>query len=135
MCIRDSGATHHGAFDIAYMRCIPNMIVSAPMNEVDLRNLMYTAQLPNKGPFSIRYPRGNSPASHLNHPLVEIQIGKSEKIKDGENIAILSFGHPGNFVLEAEKTFQKEGLNICDRYFHYLIFFLLSTIPCCSFLD
>ena len=106
------GATHHGAFDIAFFRCIPNMIVSAPMNEKELRNLMYTAQLPNQGPFSIRYPRGNGVILDWKNTFEEIAIGTGREIKSGEGIAILSLGHPGNFVLEAQEVFQKEGLNI-----------------------
>ena len=106
------GATHHGAYDIAFLRCIPNMIVSAPMNEEELRNLMYTAQLPNQGPFSIRYPRGNGVMNDWKTTLKEIPIGKGEKIKDGKEIAVLSIGHPGNFVISAQKQFLKEGLNI-----------------------
>ena len=106
------GATHHGAFDIAFFRCIPNMIVSSPMNEQELRNLMYTAQLPNQGPFSIRYPRGNGVMLDWKTPFEKLDIGVGRKIKDGEEIAILSFGHPGNFVLSAQETFEKEGLNI-----------------------
>ena len=106
------GATHHGVFDIAFLRCIPNMTVSAPMNEQELRNLMYTAQLPNKGPFSIRYPRGNGVMLDWETPLEEIEIGKGRRIKDGEEIAILSIGNTGNFVVEADKDFIKEGLDI-----------------------
>ena len=106
------GATHHGAFDIAFLRCIPNMVVSAPMNEQELRNLMYTAQLPNQGPFAIRYPRGSGVLLDWKLPLKEVKVGSGKKIKDGEKIAILSLGHPGNFVLEAQKEFEKEGLNI-----------------------
>ena len=106
------GATHHGVYDIAFLRCIPNMIVSAPMNEQELRNLMYTAQLPNKGPFSIRYPRGNGVMLDWQTPLEEIEIGKGRRIKDGEEIAILSIGNTGNFVVEADKYFIKEGLDI-----------------------
>ena len=106
------GATHHGAYDIAFFRCIPNMIVSAPMNEQELRNLMYTAQLPNQGPFSIRYPRGKGVMIDWKTPLQEIEIGKGRMIKEGEEIAILSFGHPGNFVVKAQEQFEKEGLNI-----------------------
>jgi len=106
------GATHHGAFDIAFFRCIPNMIISAPMNEQELRNLMFTAQLPNQGPFSIRYPRGSGVMVNWETPFKELKIGIGRKLKDGEDIAILSFGHPGNFVLNAQKTFEKEGLNI-----------------------
>ena len=106
------GATHHGAYDIAFFRCIPNMIVSAPMNEQELRNLMYTAQLPNQGPFSIRYPRGKGVMIDWKTPLQEIEIVKGRMIKEGEEIAILSFGHPGNFVVKAQEQFEKEGLNI-----------------------
>ena len=106
------GATHHGVFDIAFFRCIPNMIVSAPMDEVELRNLMYTAQLPNQGPFSIRYPRGAGSLLNWKTPFQKIKIGSGRKIKSGEKIVILSFGHPGNFVLSAQETFEKEGLNI-----------------------
>ena len=106
------GATHHGAFDIAYFRCIPNMIVSSPMNEKELRNLMYTAQLPNQGPFSIRYPRGKGGILNWRHPFEEIKIGTGRKITNGEEVAILSFGHPGNFVLRAQEDFKKEGLDI-----------------------
>ncbi|HNQ12691.1 MAG TPA: 1-deoxy-D-xylulose-5-phosphate synthase [Bacteroidia bacterium] len=95
------GPTHHGAFDIAYMRCIPNMIVSAPMNEEELRNLMYTAQHENMGPFCIRYPRGNGVMIEWKTPLRFIEPGKGRKLRGGEHIAILSFGHPGNFASEA----------------------------------
>ena len=106
------GATHHGAFDLAYFRCIPNMIVSAPMNEQELRNLMYTAQLPNKGPFSIRYPRGNGVMVDWRTPLEEIEIGKGRIIKNGDALAILSIGHAGNFVIEAQSYWEKEGLDV-----------------------
>jgi len=106
------GATHHGAYDIAFFRCIPNMIVSAPMNEKELRNLMFTAQLPNQGPFSIRYPRGNGVMLDWKTPFEEIEIGTGRVVKEGEEIAILSFGHPGNFVVKAQEQFEKEGLNI-----------------------
>ena len=106
------GATHHGAFDIAFFRCIPNMIVSAPMNEQELRNLMYTAQLPNQGPFSIRYPRGNGVMLNWKAPFEKIKIGTGRRIHAGEEIAILSLGHPGNFVEKAQEQFKKEGLSI-----------------------
>ena len=106
------GATHHGSYDIAFFRCIPNMIVSAPMNEKELRNLMFTAQLPNQGPFSIRYPRGNGVLISWKTHFEEIKIGTGRVVKEGEEIAILSFGHPGNFVVKAQEQFEKEGLNI-----------------------
>ncbi len=96
------GPTHHGAFDIAYFRCIPNMVVSAPMNEEELRNLMYTAQLDkNAGPFSIRYPRGNGVMLDWRKPFTEIEVGKGRKVKAGKDIAILSIGTAGNLVTKA----------------------------------
>ena len=95
------GATHHGAYDLAYFRCIPNMIVAAPMNEEELRNMMFTAQLENKGPFSIRYPRGNGVMTEWKTPMREMQIGKGRKLTNGNDIAILTIGHPGNFAFRA----------------------------------
>lgn len=106
------GPTHHGAFDIAYFRCVPNMIVSAPMNEEELRNLMYTAQLDEtKGAFSIRYPRGNGVMVNWKTPFKKIEIGKGRKIKDGKDVAILSIGHPGNLVAEAISKLKEENIN------------------------
>jgi 1-deoxy-D-xylulose-5-phosphate synthase len=110
--VGEDGSTHQGAYDIAYMRCIPNMIVSAPMNESELRDLMYTAQLEStKNPFVIRYPRGQGVKSDWKTPMKEIKIGTGRKLKDGDDIAILSFGHPGNFVAAAIREVKKEGLN------------------------
>src|SRR6187455_31991 len=110
--VGDDGPTHHGCYDIAYMRCIPNMVVSAPMNESELRNLMYTAQLDStKSPFVIRYPRGEGVMPEWKTPLQEIQIGKGRKLKDGREIAILSFGHPGNFAAAAIRDLKADGLN------------------------
>ncbi|MBI3510348.1 MAG: 1-deoxy-D-xylulose-5-phosphate synthase [Bacteroidetes bacterium] len=106
------GPTHHGAFDIAYFRCIPNMVVSAPMNESELRNLMYTAQLEkNNFPMSIRYPRGQGVLTEWKTPFEEIQIGKGRKICDGKDVAILTIGHPGNFAVEACASLKKAGVN------------------------
>lgn len=104
------GATHHGIFDLAFMRNIPNMIVSAPMDQVELRNLMYTAQLPGKGPFSIRYPRGNGPVFEWKKEFREIPVGKGRKISEGDLCAVLSIGHPGNFVVEASAMLKNEGI-------------------------
>jgi len=104
------GATHHGAYDLAYMRCIPNMIVSAPMNEEELRNLMYTAQLEDIGPFSIRYPRGTGVMPDWKRPLKAITVGKGRKICDGEDVAILSIGHIGNEAVKAIKELNTEGI-------------------------
>ncbi len=105
------GATHHGAYDMAYMRCIPNMIVSAPMNEAELRNLMFTAQLPDKGPFTIRYPRGQGVMTEWKTVMQEIKIGTGRKLVNGEDIAILSIGHPGNFALEALGLLKEKGVS------------------------
>lgn len=105
------GATHHGAYDLAFMRCIPNMTVAAPMNEEELRNMMYTAQLENKGPFTIRYPRGNGILPDWKRPLNELQVGKGRKICDGEDVAILTIGHVGNFAVEACKELNSDGIN------------------------
>ena len=106
------GATHHGAYDLAYMRCIPNMVVSAPMNEEELRNLMFTAQLENKGPFSIRYPRGNGVMTDWKTPFKQIKVGTGRKVCSGEDIAILSIGHPGNFAQEAIALMKESGISI-----------------------
>ncbi len=92
------GPTHHGVYDMAYFRCIPNMVVSAPMNEQELRNLMYTAQLSNKGPFSIRYPRGKGVMVDWQTPFEEIPLGKGRKVSDGNEIALVTIGHVGNFA-------------------------------------
>ena len=105
------GATHHGAYDLAYMRMIPNMIVSAPMNEEELRNLMFTAQLPNKGPFSIRYPRGNGVMVDWKKPMREIKLGTGRKVTNGNDIAILTIGHPGNFAQEAIVELAEQGVS------------------------
>jgi 1-deoxy-D-xylulose-5-phosphate synthase len=100
--VGEDGPTHHGAYDIAYFRCIPNMIVSAPMNEQELRNLMYTAQLEStKNPFVIRYPRGEGVMPEWRTPFERLEIGKGRRLREGKEIAILSFGHPGNFVKSA----------------------------------
>ncbi len=107
----DDGPTHHGAYDIAYMRCVPNMIVSAPMNESELRNLMYTAQLDSTtSPFSIRYPRGEGVTPDWKAPTQEIQIGTGRKIQDGEGVAILTFGHVGNFVSAAKAELVRDAI-------------------------
>ena len=110
--VGEDGPTHHGCYDIAYMRCIPNMIVSAPMNESELRDLMYTAQLDKiKAPFVIRYPRGEAVKAEWKTEMKEIVVGKGRKLKDGKDIAILSFGHPGNFAAAAIRDVKSEGIN------------------------
>jgi len=104
------GPTHHGVFDYAYFRCIPNMVVASPMNEEELRNLMYSATL-HKGPYAIRYPRGNGVMADWKTPLNKIETGKGRMIRDGEEVAILTIGHPGNFAVEACNFLDNEGFN------------------------
>ena len=107
------GPTHHGVYDLAYFRCLPNMIVSAPMNESELRNLLYTAQLPREGKaFSIRYPRGQGVMPNWRTPFEEIKIGTGRKIKEGEELAILTIGHIGNYAVEVCEKLQEQGFNI-----------------------
>ncbi|MGE0590309.1 MAG: 1-deoxy-D-xylulose-5-phosphate synthase [Cyclobacteriaceae bacterium] len=107
------GPTHHGAYDIAYFRCLPNMIVSAPMNESELRNLMYTASLPRKEQaFSIRYPRGQGVMPEWRTPFEEVEIGKGRKIKDGEELAILTIGHIGNYAVEVCEKLSSRGVEV-----------------------
>ena len=114
------GATHHGVFDLAYLRCIPNLIVSAPMDEHDLRNLMYTAQKKSHGPFSIRYPRGKGAKIEWRNKVKELKIGEGEEVKEGEKIAVLTIGHPGNFAKTALEQLEKKGISIG----HYNMIFI-----------
>lgn len=110
--VGEDGPTHHGAYDIAYMRCIPNMVVCAPMNEGELRDMMYTAQLDDMdSPISIRYPRGQGVMPEWQTTMKRMPIGKGRIVKEGEDVAILTFGHPGNFAVTAVKELQKEGLD------------------------
>lgn len=106
------GPTHHGAYDIAYMRCIPNMIVASPMNESELRNMMFTAQLPREGQaFTIRYPRGQGVMPEWRTAMQKVAIGTGRKVSDGEKVAILTIGHIGNYAVDAKAQLAKEGLN------------------------
>ena len=106
------GATHHGSFDLAYFRCIPNMTISSPMNEEELRNLMYTAQLENAGPFVIRYPRGEGVMTEWKTPFRKIKVGTGRKVRNGNDIAILSIGHQGNFALAAAEELSEQGIDM-----------------------
>jgi len=108
--VGEDGATHHGAFDMAYLRSVPNLIIAAPMNEVELRNMMYTAQLPDMGTFSIRYPRGRGFLPDWKKPFEKLEIGKGEKLKDGKDIAIITIGITGNFAMEAATQLEKENI-------------------------
>ncbi|MCO5265579.1 MAG: 1-deoxy-D-xylulose-5-phosphate synthase [Lentimicrobium sp.] len=109
--VGEDGPTHHGAFDLAYFRAIPGLTISAPMNEAELRNLMYTAQLPGKGAFVIRYPRGRGMSNNWKNPFEEIEVGTGRKLREGEKVAILSIGHPGNFATEACNRLLQEGIS------------------------
>lgn len=106
------GATHHGVFDLAYMRSIPNLIVSAPMDEIELRNLMYTAQQENMGPFSIRYPRGCGCKVDWQQPFELIEIGKGRIISEGEELAILTIGTTGIAASRAVKSLKNKDISV-----------------------
>ena len=105
------GPTHHGAYDLAYMRCLPHIVVSAPMNEAELRNLMYTATLYQEGAFSIRYPRGQGVMPDCRTPMQEIPVGTGQCVQDGEEIAILTIGHVGNYAVQACRTLAQDDLH------------------------
>ena len=109
--VGEDGVTHHGAFDISYLRCIPNMTIAAPMDEHYLRHLMYTAQCSNHGPFAIRYPRGNGSLVNWKCPMQEIPIGKGRKICDGEDLAVLSIGTIGIPARQAVLRAHEAGVN------------------------
>ena len=104
------GATHHGAFDLAFMRSLPNVAVAAPMDEHELRKMMYTAQLPDKGPFCIRYPRGRGTIVDWKCPFEELEVGKGRRLRDGEKVVILSIGTAGVQAAKACEILAAEGI-------------------------
>lgn len=104
------GPTHHGAYDIAFMRCIPNMVIAAPMDEEELRNMMFTAQLPRDTAFTIRYPRGEGVMPEWRTPMHELEVGKGRIIREGDDVAILTLGHIGNYAVEACQKLAEEGV-------------------------
>jgi 1-deoxy-D-xylulose-5-phosphate synthase len=106
------GPTHHGALDLAYMRCVPNLIVGAPMNEEELRNMMFTAQLPSQhSAMVIRYPRGNGVMTEWRTPFQTVDIGKGRQTHEGNDVALVTIGHAGNFALKAAHLLEKEGIS------------------------
>lgn len=107
--VGQDGATHHGAFDLAALRPIPNLTISSPMDEHELRCLMYTAQLPDKGPFVIRYPRGRGVLSEWRCPLKELPIGRGRKLTEGNDVAVLTLGPIGNVVAEVVSELREAG--------------------------
>jgi len=109
--VGEDGATHQGVFDLAYMRTLPNMVVAAPMDETELRNMMYTAQLDGMGPFSIRYPRGCGITVDWKKPMEKIELGKGRILTEGDELAILSIGKAGIFAQRAVKKLRREGIS------------------------
>lgn len=119
--VGEDGPTHHGIFDMAYLRPIPNLTISSPMDEHELRRLMYTAQLPDKGPFVIRYPRGRGSLVDWECPLEEVLVGKGRKLKEGDDLAVISIGPIGKLAMKAIERAEKErGLSIA----HYDLRFI-----------
>ena len=116
----EDGATHHGAYDLSYLRCIPNMIVAAPLNEEELRNMMYTAQLEGMGPFTIRYPRGRGVMPEWKTELRKLELGKGQVIREGKQAAILTIGHVGNNAITACQELEEAGFDVA----HYDMRFL-----------
>ncbi len=107
--VGEDGATHHGIFDIAYLRCIPNMMIAAPSNEVELRNLLFTVQLDLKGPIAIRYPRGRGVIPDWKQEFQKVPLGKGEQLKEGSEIAIISVGNTAENVVNAIKIIPEPG--------------------------
>lgn len=104
--VGEDGATHHGVFDLAYLRCVPNLIISAPRNEIELRNIMYTAQLGLNNPIAIRYPRGRGVALDWRQPFERVEIGKGIQLKKGQDLAILSIGSISNTISDAIRNME-----------------------------
>ncbi len=110
--VGEDGVTHHGLFDLSYLRCIPGMTVAAPINEHDLRHLMYTSQLPDQGPWAIRYPRGRGVIPEWECEMHELPVGRGRKISDGDTVAVLSLGHVGNNVIKAVAQLRERGVEV-----------------------
>ena len=115
--VGEDGPTHHGAFDLAALRPIPNLTISSPMDEHELRRLMYTAQLPDKGPFVIRYPRGGGVLQDWRCPFEEIKVGTGRKLKDGDDVAVLSIGPIGNNVTEAIRQLANDNQQVSVAHY------------------
>lgn len=115
--VGEDGATHHGAFDIAALRTVPNLTLASPMDECELRRLMYTAQLPGKGTFVIRYPRGKGVRTDWKCPLEEVEVGTGRTLCEGNDVAVLSYGPLGNDVQRAIDELQQEGNTISVAHY------------------
>jgi len=118
--VGEDGATHHGAFDLAFLRAIPNLTIASPMNEEELRNMMFTAQTSGKGPFAIRYPKGRGVMPNWEKPMHELEVGKGRKLREGQDIAIITIGHVGNYATKAAVELEAENIKAA----HYDIRFL-----------
>jgi len=118
--VGEDGSTHHGAYDLAYFRSIPNLTICSPINEEDLRNMMYTAQLPGAGTFVIRYPKGRGVMTDWQRPMEKLNVGTGNKISEGSDIAIVSIGPIGNEVIQATEKLKTKGISAA----HYDIRFL-----------
>jgi len=118
--VGDDGPTHHGVFDIAYLRLIPNMIIAAPMDETELRNIMFTAQIKDHGPFSIRYPRGRGIVPNWKQDFREVPVGKARQLSEGKDIAILTIGYGGILVIEALKKLRNTGITAAHFDMRYV---------------
>ena len=119
--VGEDGVTHHGLFDLAYLRCIPGMVVAAPINEHDLRDLMYTSQLPEQcSPFAIRYPRGRGVIKEWHNEMRELPVGHGRQLSDGSKVAVLSLGHIGNAVAKAVARLRDEGIAVAHYDMIYL---------------
>ncbi len=118
--VGEDGPTHHGSFDLAYLRTVPGIIVASPLNEEELRNMMYTAQLEETGTISIRYPRGRGVMPDWKLPFKKMEIGKGEKLKDGNDLAVITIGHVGNFALEAHEKLAEEGIRVAVYNMRFL---------------
>ena len=110
--VGEDGVTHHGLFDLAYLRCIPGMIVASPINEHDLRNLLFTAQSDDFGPFAIRYPRGKGVIADWHNEMQALPVGRGRRMSEGEGVAVLSIGHIGNEIIEVVNHLKEQGIHV-----------------------
>jgi 1-deoxy-D-xylulose-5-phosphate synthase len=118
--VGSDGATHHGAYDLAFFRCIPGMTIASPLNEVEMRNMMYTAQLKPQGPFVIRYPRGRGVTVDWKQPFQEVEIGSGQELKDGSDMAILSLGPIGKEATKAIEILEKDHISVAHFDMRFL---------------
>lgn len=114
--VGEDGPTHHGAFDLAYFRPIPHLTIASPYDEHELRRLMYTAQLPDQGPFVIRYPRGRGVLTDWQCPLEAVEVGKGRRLKEGSDLAVITLGPIGNTAAQAIRRVEAEGKGSIAHY-------------------